>query len=74
MKKIVVNKNDLVNNVKILKNILNEKVKRTNSKGAKIIPVVKANGYGLDLVQYSKVLIECGIDILSIATFEEAEI
>lgn len=74
MKKIVVNKNDLVNNVKILKNILDEKVKRTNSKGAKIIPVVKANGYGLDLAQYSKVLIECGIDILSIATFEEAEI
>ena len=74
MKKVVVNKEDLKNNVKILKEILDKKVKKIGSKGSKIIPVVKGNAYGLGLVEYSKALLECGIDTLAIATFEEAEI
>ena len=74
MKKVKINKSDLINNINILKNILEEKVKKTNSAPAKMIPIVKANGYGLDLVKYSKVLVEQGMDILAVATFEEAEI
>ena len=74
MKKVVVNRDDLKNNVNVLRNILNEKVKKIGSKGSKIIPVVKGNGYGLGLIEYSKTLLECDIDMLGIATFEEAEI
>lgn len=74
MKKVVVNKNDLKNNVKILREILDKKVEKIGSKGSKIIPIVKGNGYGLGLIEYSKTFIECGIDMLGIATFEEAEI
>ena len=71
MKKVVVNKEELKNNVKILKEILDKKVEKIGSKGSKIIPVVKGNAYGLGLVEYSKI---CGRDTLAIATFEEAEI
>lgn len=74
MKKVVVNKEDIKNNVKILQGLLQEKVKKVGVNDCKIIAVVKGNGYGLDLIEYSKVLVESGIDTLAIATYEEAEI
>ena len=73
MKKIVVNKNDIVNNVKILRDLVEEKCKKTNSKAADIIAVVKANGIGLGLVEYSKILKESGIKYLAVATVEEVK-
>ena len=67
MKKLEINKQDLKNNLNIIKEIL----KKDNPK-TKIIGVVKANGMGLDLVQYSSFLIENEINILAVANLEEA--
>ncbi len=64
MKKLEINKNDLKNNIDIVKSKLNKKTK--------IIAVVKANGMGLGLIEYSKFLIENGIDFLAVANFDEA--
>ena len=62
MKKLEINKQDLKNNLNIIKEIL----KKDNPK-TKIIGVVKANGMGLDLVQYSSFLIENESHILAAA-------
>ena len=56
MKKVVIDKKDLENNIKIIKTMKNKKTK--------IIGVVKANGMGLDLVKYSKFLTYKGISII----------
>lgn len=64
MKKVVIDKKDLENNIKIIKTM--------KSKKTKIIGVVKANGMGLDLVKYSKFLTYKGIDILAVADPEDA--
>ena len=55
MKKVIIDKKDLENNIKIIKTMKNKKTK--------IIGIVKANGMGLDLVKYSKFLTYKGIDI-----------
>ena len=69
MKKIFVNRENLKYNI--------EKIKQyapilDNGQEYTIIGIVKGNGYGLDLVQYSKILIENGIKTLAVATIEEA--
>lgn len=65
MKILEINQKDLKNNISILKEKLD--INKT-----KIIAVVKANGMGLDLIQYSKFLINNGIDILAVANVSEA--
>ena len=64
MKKLAVRKEDLKYNLNLIKNKLSEK--------AGIIAVVKANGMGLDLVQYTKFLVEEGIDFFGVANTNEA--
>lgn len=64
MKVLEISKEDLKHNIKIIKEQFNEKVK--------LIAVVKANGIGLGLIEYSKFLIENGIEYLAVATVEEA--
>lgn len=67
MKTLLINKEDLRHNI--------ETIKTHAYKGNKdylIIGVVKGNGYGLDLIQYSKFLIDNGINTLAVATTEEA--
>ena len=49
-------KSKIKNNLKIINNIINENGKNDNGDKVKLIAVVKGNGYGLDLVQYSKFL------------------
>ena len=67
MKKLVVEKEKLENNLKVIR----EKMCSIN-KDAKLIVVVKDNGMGLDLVKYSKFLEENKVDILATAVTEEA--
>lgn len=63
MKSLLINKKDLRHNIDIIKNL---------SKDSKIIAVVKGNGYGLGLIEFSKFLIDNGINFLAVATTEEA--
>lgn len=50
MKVLEINKEDLKNNLSIIKNLISDK-----SPNTKIIAVVKANGMGLDLEKYSRI-------------------
>lgn len=65
MKALLINKEDLKHNI----NVIKEEAKKTETK---IIAVVKGNGYGLDLVEYAKILIDNGIETLAVATTEDA--
>ena len=65
MKVLQINKEDLKHNIDVIK----EKAKRTETK---IIAVVKGNGYGLGIVEYSKFLIDNGIEMLAVSTVEDA--
>ena len=72
MKSLVINKNDLRHNIKVIKDLSKLDVLDDNGKKYKLIAVVKGNGYGLGLVEYSKFLIDNGIETLAVATMEEA--
>lgn len=63
MKSVVINKEDLRYNI--------EKIKE-HAKETQIIAVVKANGYGLGIVEYTKFLIDNGINYFAVSTVEEA--
>ena len=67
MKALVVETEKLRDNLKIVRNIIEE-----NKKNTRIIAVIKGNGYGLGLVEYAKFLIDNGIDFFAVATVEEA--
>ena len=62
MKVIEINKKDLIYNI----NKIKEEMK------CQIIAVVKGNGYGLGIVEYTKFLIENGLDYIAVSTVEEA--
>lgn len=67
MKELVVEKENLKHNLKIINEIISK-----DKKKAKLIAVVKGNGYGLDLVKYTQFLIDNGVDFFAVATVEEA--
>lgn len=67
MKTLVVETQKLKDNLRII----NEIMKENNSK-ARIIAVIKGNGYGLGLVEYAEFLSDNGIDFFAVATVEEA--
>ena len=69
MKQLVVKKEDLKYNINIIKEFAN---KNNPNKQYTIIGVVKGNGYGFDLIKYSKFLVENGIEYIAVATLDEA--
>lgn len=72
MKKLSVSRKDLKNNLKVIRKMLSFQGKDDFGNVPKIIAVVKGNGMGLGLTQYSKFLINEGIDCLAVANLEEA--
>ncbi|MBR0277482.1 MAG: alanine racemase [Clostridia bacterium] len=63
MKWLEINRCDLIHNIKIIKE---------HCAPAKIIAVLKGNAYGLDAVQFGKILLENEIDTFAVSELSEA--
>ena len=67
MKALVVEKENLKHNLKVINEIIDK-----DEKKPKLVAVVKGNGYGLGLIEYTSFLIDNGVDFFAVATVEEA--
>ena len=63
MPTLYIDQKALIKNIKITKQLAGD---------AKIIGIVKENGYGLGLLPFSQLLMECGIETLAVSSIEEA--
>lgn len=62
--------NKYIVQTEFLKHNINVIKKRTSGKP--IMGIVKCNGYGMGLIEYSEFLLSSGIDLLGVSCFEEA--
>jgi len=69
LKTLFISKEDLKSNIEKVRKYA---PKLDNNLEYTIIGIVKGNGYGMGLIQYSKFLVQNGIKILAVATVEEA--
>lgn len=65
MNEVIIKKEDLLNNIDEIKRLVTK-------EDYTIFAVVKGNGYGLDIVSYTKFLIENGFDHFAVANIKEA--
>lgn len=72
MNTLVINKEDLRHNINKIKEYAKKSGQYDAGKDVKIIAVVKGNGYGMGIVEYTKFLIDNGISMFAVSTMEEA--
>lgn len=72
MNTLVIKKEDLRHNIEKIKEYAKKSGNDDKGNCLKMIAVVKANGYGLGMVEYTKFLIDQGISLFAVATVEEA--
>lgn len=72
MNTLVINKEDLRHNINKIKEYAKKSGQDDAGKDVKIIAVVKCNGYGMGIVEYTKFLIDNGISMFAVSTMEEA--
>lgn len=72
MSTLIIEKKDLRHNIEQIKKMIYKNGIDDQGNPVQIIAVVKANGYGLGIVEYTKFLIDQGISFFAVATLEEA--
>ena len=72
MNTLIIKKDDLRHNIEKIKEFALKSGQDDKGNSLKIIAVVKANGYGLGIVEYTKFLIDNGISSFAVSTKEEA--
>ena len=72
MKRLLIKKEDLKHNIDIIKDIAKKNISDENKNPIKIIAVLKANAYGLGLVQFANFLLDNNINFFAVANLEEA--
>ncbi len=66
MKKLIVEKQKLIENINIIK-------ARAARTGTRLIAMLKGNGYGLGICAFAQLLCDCGVDLLAVSEFSEAK-